>query len=95
MVAKFESLNSHFEKEGQWVTPEWKSFGRLSRKWGPGSSTSGCDAVLYGDLAVIMGGYARDARPDLKGSRPTGEIPPMSQLSVVAGARFELTTFRL
>ncbi len=62
---------------------------------GPVNPTGGYDAVLHGDLAVILGACEQAGGPDLRGSRPPGEISPGSQLSVVAGARFELTTFRL
>jgi site-specific DNA recombinase len=62
---------------------------------GPSNANNGYDAVLHGDLAAILGACDQAKRPDLRGSRPPGEVPPGSQLSVVAGARFELTTFRL
>ena len=62
---------------------------------GPINENNGYDAVLHGDLAIILGACDQARGPDLRGSRPPGEISPGSQLSVVAGARFELTTFRL
>jgi site-specific DNA recombinase len=63
---------------------------------GPGNASDGYDAVLHGDLAAILGACDEAGRSaGLRGSQPPGEIPPEGQLSMVAGARFELTTFRL
>ncbi|MEP7172439.1 MAG: recombinase family protein [Aestuariivirga sp.] len=63
---------------------------------GPSNASDGYDAVLHGDLAVILRACDEAGRSaGLRGSRPPGEIPPEGQLSMVAGARFELTTFRL
>ena len=62
---------------------------------GPVNQAGGYDAILHGDLAAILGACEQAKGPDLRGSRPPGENPSGSQLSVVAGARFELTTFRL
>ena len=62
---------------------------------GPVNPDGDYDAVLHGDLAVILGACDQARGEDLRGSRPPGDISPGSQLSVVAGARFELTTFRL
>ncbi len=60
----------------------------------PINENNGYDAVLHGDLSAILGAcQARE--PDLTESQLPGGNPSGSQLSVVAGARFELTTFRL
>ena len=61
----------------------------------PSTSEKGYEAVLHGDLAAILGACAEVSVVPEGGSQLPGVFPPGSQLSVVAGARFELTTFRL
>jgi len=57
---------------------------------GPVNRDGDYDAVLHGDLAVILGACDQARGEDLRGSRPPGNISPGSQLSVVAGARCHL-----
>jgi hypothetical protein len=54
------------------------------------------DAVLHGDLAAILNvcGIVKSDKASSE-KRLSDNHLPESQLSVVAGARFELTTFRL
>ena len=57
----------------------------------PRPDRSGLDAILAGDLATILNiCLGAQEKSKLPNSKAVG-----SQLSVVAGARFELTTFRL
>ena len=60
------------------------------------SNTEDYSAELYTDLVAIFNACGFDAAVPPEGpERPLGSSLPRDQLSVVAGARFELTTFRL
>ena len=62
---------------------------------GPSIGPNGYDAVLHGDLAMILDACsASPEKPPLKRKLPVTFMPG-SQLSGVAGAGFEPTTFRL
>ena len=56
----------------------------------PGSDSRTLEAILHGDLAAILSVSEAAKNENALGRRAAGR-----QLSVVAGARFELTTFRL
>ena len=62
---------------------------------GTPSPTRDYSAVLYGDLAGILNACGQPTHSALEGSRFPADISPGNPLSMVAGARFELTTFRL
>ncbi len=96
-VRKVRKLESLFQKGGAVGQAAMETIRSLITKVtvGPINANNGYDAVLHGDLAAILGACDQAKGPDLRGSRPPGESSPGSQLSVVAGARFELTTFRL
>ena len=61
----------------------------------PASNPSGYVAELYGELAAILAVSQETGEQKSPKSQLPGIGIPGSQLSVVAGARFELTTFRL
>ena len=94
---KVRDLESLFQQGGAVGQAAMETIRSLISKVTIGTinENNGYDAVLHGDLAVILGACDQAIGPDLRGSRLPGEFSPGSQLSVVAGARFELTTFRL
>lgn len=60
-----------------------------------GQTTDDHNAVMYGDLATILNACVQVRLSKSEGSQLPDRNLPGSQLSMVAGARFELTTFRL
>ena len=56
----------------------------------PGTGTEGYDAVLYGDLAVILAACSDASEYPPRDRQLPGTAVPGSQLSVVAGARYHL-----
>ncbi len=96
-VRKVQELETLFQQGGVVGQAAMETIRGLITKVtiGPVNPAGDYDAVLHGDLAVILGACDQAKGEDLRGSRPPGENSPGNQLSVVAGARFELTTFRL
>jgi site-specific DNA recombinase len=96
-VRKVRELETLFQQGGAVGQAAMETIRGLITKVtiGPVNPDGDYDGVLHGDLAVILGVCDQARGENLRGSRPPGDISPGSQLSVVAGARFELTTFRL